>query len=220
MIYFFADNHFGSHPGKNIFENLPGELKERIIFAEDDFTLLESGDWLDDCELLILNMIGATCNLPHPGTGAESAVRAWCEKAGNMLLLHGSSAAFWQWKWWRECCGYRWVRPNDPDKVEASYHPVKPYSLRLCKSRHPLMEKLQAVELPADEIYAKLEQVSPAHILMDTAIEEGVFPQCFEAVTPWGGKLVHFIPGHSPEVTSNPVIISNICAIINYLEKK
>ena len=30
MIYFFADNHYDSHPGKNIFENLPGELKNKI----------------------------------------------------------------------------------------------------------------------------------------------------------------------------------------------
>ena len=81
------------------------------------------------------------------------------------------------------------------------------------------MKKLQAIELPADEIYAKLEQVSPAHVLMDTAIEEGAFPQCFEVLTPWGGKLIHFIPGHSPEVTATPAIISNICEIIYYLER-
>ena len=220
MIGFFADNHYGVHPGKVIFEHLPAELQQKTAFFEDDWSDMETPGFAGKYDLLILNMIGDTCNVPHPAPAAEKEVRQYLENGGSMLLLHGAGAAFWQWEWWRNIVGFRWVRPNDPDKVEASYHPVKPYSLRLCKSRHPLMEKLQAVELPGDEIYAKLEQVSPAHILMDTAIEEGVFPQCFEAVTPWGGKLVHFIPGHSPEVTSNPVIISNICAIINYLEKK
>ena len=66
MIYFFADDHYGVHPGKNIFEHLPDELKQRITFVENDWSLLESGKWLDDCELLILNMIGTTCDLPHP----------------------------------------------------------------------------------------------------------------------------------------------------------
>ena len=216
-IYFFADDHYGRHPGKNIFERLPEDLQKRIVFVENDWTLLESGKWLDDCELLILNMIGTTCDLPHPGAGAEKAVRAWCEKGGNALLLHGSSAAFWQWDWWREIVGLRWVRPNDPDNVEKSTHPVKPYSLRINKTRHVLAEKLVPFELDTDEIYTNLEQVSPVMVLMDTFIEEGVFPQCCEAITPWGGKFVSFIPGHAPQIFENKLLISNINTIIEYL---
>ena len=219
MIGFFADNHYDSHPGKVIFEHLPEELQKKIAFFEDDWSEMETAGFAEKYDLLILNMIGDTCNVPHPAPPAEGEIRRYLENGGSMVLLHGSGAAFWQWEWWRKMVGFRWVRPNDPDGVEASYHPVKPYTLRLTKSRHPLMEQLQGTELPADEIYAKLEQVCPAHILMDTAIEEGVFPQCFEVLTPWGGKLVHFIPGHAPEVTAHPVIISNICAIIHYLEK-
>ena len=217
MIYFFADDHYQSFPGRNIFENLPGSLKERITFAENDWSLLESGSWLNDCEVLMLNMIGTTCNLPHPGINAEKAVRAWCEKGGNILLLHGSSAAFWQWAWWRRIVGFRWVRPGDPDQVSSSTHPVAPYSLRVKKVRHPLAEKLTACDLPQDEIYTELEQVSPAMILMDTAIKEGVFPQCMESITPWGGKMVSFLPGHAPEVTASPAIIANVTAIMEYL---
>ena len=93
MIYFFADDHYNVSPGKEIYNHLPETLKKRIRFFENDWSLLESGDWLADCELLILNMIGSTCNQPHPGCGAERAVRAWCERGGNALLLHGSSAA-------------------------------------------------------------------------------------------------------------------------------
>lgn len=220
MIYFFADDHYGVHPGKNIFEHLPDELKQRITFVENDWSLLESGKWLDDCELLILNMIGTTCDLPHPDSNAEKAVKAWCEKGGNALLLHGSSAAFWQWDWWRKIVGLRWVRPNDPDNVPNSVHPVKPYSLRLTKNRHALSSELVPFELEADEIYTELEQVSPVMVLMDTFIEEGVYPQCAEAITPWGGKFVSFIPGHAPQATANEYLIKNINAIINYLLKK
>lgn len=220
MIYFFADDHYGVHPGKNIFEKLPEELKNRITFVENNWELLQSGEWLKDCELLILNMIGTTCNLPHPDENAEKAVKSWCENGGNMLLLHGSSAAFWQWDWWRKIVGFRWVRPNDPDGVPNSTHPVKPYSLQITKNRHPLSSKLVPFDLDTDEIYTDLEQVSPAMVLMDTFIEEGVFPQCFETVTPWNGKLVSFIPGHAPAATTNEYLIKNITEIISYLLKK
>ncbi len=219
MIYFFADDHYNVSPGKVIFENLPAELKNRIRFTENDWSLLESGEWLKDCELLILNMIGSTCNQPHPGSGAEKAVREWCEKGGNVLLLHGSSAAFWEWEWWRGIVGFRWVRPGDPDGVTPSTHPTHPYSLRLCKVRHPLVSQLAGFDIPSDEIYTQLEQVSPATVLMDTRIEEGVFPQCFENITPWNGKFLSFLPGHKPEVTSNPEIIKTISTLINYLLK-
>ena len=75
MIYFFADDHYGVHPGKNIFEKLPEELKNRITFVENNWELLQSGEWLKDCELLILNMIGTTCNLPHPDENAEKVIK-------------------------------------------------------------------------------------------------------------------------------------------------
>ena len=75
MIYFFADDHYGVHPGKVIFDHLPEGLRKNITFRENDWTLLESGTWLKDCELLILNMIGATCKIPHPGEGAEDTAR-------------------------------------------------------------------------------------------------------------------------------------------------
>ena len=217
MIYFFADDHYQSFPGRNIFENLPERLKKRITFSENDWAILETGKLPEDCELLVLNMIGTTCGLPHPDENAEKAVRSWCEKGGNILLLHGSSAAFWQWQWWRKIVGFRWVRPGDPDNVVSSTHPVEPYSLRVKKVRHPLASKLVNCDLPKDEIYTELEQVSPAMILMDTAIEQGVYPQCVETVNPWGGKMVSFLPGHAPEVTSSEPVIANITAIIDYL---
>ena len=219
MIYFFADDHYGVHPGKVIFDHLPEGLRKNINFQENDWTLLESGAWLKDCELLILNMIGTTCNLPHPGAGAEKSVREWVEKGGNILMLHGSSAAFWQWDWWRQIVGFRWVRPNDPDGIPASTHPKRPYKVVPAKTRHPIVKELIPLELPEDEIYINLEQVSPAFTLMETRIEEGIFPQASESVTRYGGKMVNFIPGHAPEVTGNPDVIRNITVLVNYLLK-
>ena len=60
-------------PGKVLYEHLPAELKSRICFQENDWSVLESGSWRKDCELLILNLIATTCNLPHPGPGAEKS---------------------------------------------------------------------------------------------------------------------------------------------------
>ena len=217
MIYFFADDHYGVHPGKNIFEHLAEDLKNRIIFIENDWSLLESGKWLEDCELLILNMIGTTCNLPHPDENAEKAVRRYCEKGGNILLLHGASAAFWQWDWWRRIVGLRWVRPNDPDNVSPSVHPVNSYSLKVVESSHILSSKLISFSLNTDEIYTELEQVSPTVVFMESVSEEGIYPQCFETVTPWNGKMLSFLPGHSVEATSNIALIENVTAAIKYL---
>ena len=219
MIYFFADNHYGAHPGKVIFEHLPETYRKNIQFHEDDWTVMENTDWNQDCQLMILNMIGATCDLPHPGPEAEKRVRAYLENGGSMLLLHGSSAAFWQWDWWRELPGERWVRPGDPDGVVPSCHPKKPYTVNVSKTRHPLAKLLKPIDFPTDEIYTNLENTCPYMRLMDTHIEEGTFVQCCEAVTPWGGKLVSFIPGHDAVATSNPLLIENLITIIDYLTK-
>lgn len=217
MIYFFADNHFNTHAGKNIFQALSPALKEGIRFFEDDFTLLEEGSWADDCDLLILHLIGTTCGLPHPGTGAEKAVKKYCQKGGNLLLLHGSSAAFWQWEWWRSITGLRWVRPKDPDGVEKSVHPHGPCSLKVCKCRHELAGKLQPFELPEDEVYTALEQTSPALFLMVGTVNGQSFPQCCESYTPWGGKVINFIPGHKEECVKTPVLTDNVELLIRYL---
>ena len=53
--------------------------------------------------------------------------------------------------------------------------------------------------------------------IWDTFIEEGVFPQCMESVTPWGGKFLHFLPGHNPTAVCNEKLLANTAAMINYL---
>jgi len=220
MIYFFSDNHYDAHPGKVLYEELPGELKDRICFFEDQWDELEDGRWEKECSLLILNLIGETCDQPHAGDGAEKALRAYLESGRPMLLLHGSSAAFWKWPWWRPLAGLRWVRPGDPDGVETSTHPHSPCIIDVAKTRHPLASRLKAISLPDDEVYINLEQTCPVSVLMTTHIEQGTFPQCCEAISPWSGKIISFIPGHKPECVRTPELVYNIVTIIHYLQKR
>ena len=216
MIIFAADNHYDVHPGKNIYAGLKSNYKD-MVFSEDDWSVFVKNDLKNKCDLLVLNMIAGTCNIEAPDQEAEKSVRAYCEKGGNILLIHGSSAAFWQWDWWRSIVGYRWVRGNDPDGVAPSTHPTRPYKVTISKSRHPLCAKLAEMDLPEDEIYINLEQVCPAMTIMETKTDEGTFPQSYECVTPWGGKIIGFIPGHKPAVTGSEIYISNIKALIDYL---
>ena len=218
MIWFFADNHYGSHAGRNLYEKLPEKLKRKTLFQEDDWSLLESGCWEKDCDLLVLHLIGTTCGLPHPGPGAEKAVRRYVDRGGDILLLHGSSAAFWEWDWWRKIVGLRWVRPNDPDGVPASTHPAFACKVRTTETTdHKLLRRLHSFELPEDEVYIHLQEVSPVKILMEIERDGEVFPQACETVTPFGGKIFSFIPGHKPASVATPGLNENIAAIVEYL---
>lgn len=217
MIYFFADDHYGVHPGKVMYDHFPAALRSRVSFSENDWSLLEQSDWPKDCELLVLNMIGETCGLPHPNAAAEKKVQEYCNRGGNILLLHGSSAAFWHWDWWRAFCGLRWVRPNDPDGVNPSTHPLEPYELKVTKTRHPLARRLQGFALPADEIYTDLEQTGPLEILMTANVGGVTWPQLVETTSAQGGKIVSFLPGHAPEVTGNADLMQTVLTLINYL---
>ena len=217
MIYFFADSHFDKHCGANLYKWFPAELKARTVFTENQWDILEDGSWEKDCELLILNMIGTTCGQPHASSGAEAAVKRYVERGGNILMLHGSSAAFWHWDWWRQLCGFRWVRPNDPDTVERSVHPVHDYSIVPAKSRHALTGKLKPFTLENDEIYIKCEQTLPMTVLMETDTDEGIYPQCVECITPYGGKQIIFLPGHRVESFDNKTFIENNFVLVDYL---
>ncbi|MBQ7404472.1 MAG: ThuA domain-containing protein [Lentisphaeria bacterium] len=220
MIYFFSDNHYGADPGRHQFECLPEDLRKKTVFTLDDWSVLESGTWEKDCDLLILNMIGETCDQPHPGAGAEEAVKRYYQRGGNILLLHGSSAAFWKWDWWREIVGLRWTRGNDPDGQAVSTHPIAPCTIKVAKSRHPLVRQLREITLPEDEIYTALEETCPIMTLMSTVVNGETWPQCCEVITPCNGKIVSLIPGHKPECTRNPDLIYNLEVLIRYLLNK
>ena len=215
MILLAADNHYGTHAGQNLFECL--RPHHEIQFHEDDWRCLMEENLAEKYDLLMFHLIGGTCDVPAPGPVAEQQVKEYLQAGKPMFLLHGSSAAFWQCAWWRSIVGFRWVRKEDPDGFAPSSHPIRPYLVEVAKSRHPLCQQLQDVAQPSDEIYINLEQSCPATTLMTTTIEEGTFPMAYETITPWGGKIVSYLPGHAPEAVQHSGNVANCCSIIEYL---
>lgn len=217
MIAFFADNHYDARPGYHLAKAL--EPDHDISFHEDDLTALPSLLGRKDCSLLILNWISDTGDNPHPGEEIERPLKAYLEAGRPLLLIHGGSAAFAKWAWWREIVGLRWVRPNDPDGFAPSTHPVRPYDITLSKTRHPLAKKLQPISLPTDEIYINLEQTAPVNILMETHTEEGTFPQAYITRSPWDGLIGGFIPGHSSDAFESQELLADVRAFIEFLKQ-
>lgn len=215
MILFAADRHYDAHCGRTLREAIRPHYD--IEFFEDDWTCFERDDLARRYELIVLNMIAGSCDVPFPGPEAERGVRAWAEAGGAFLLLHGSSAAFWHWDWWRPIVGFRWVRGNDPDGVVPSTHPHRPCRLRRAKTRHRLVSRLLELDLPEDEIYIRLEQTCPTMTLLETATDEGVFPVCHENRTPWGGRVLGYTPGHRPEVVASEGMVANCRVLIDDL---
>ena len=215
MIYFFADNHYDTRAGRVLCETL-GDAYD-LSFHEDDWREMERDGFAERCSLLVLHMIGDTCGVAHPSDKAEKQVRAYAEEGGDFLLLHGSSAAFWRWDWWRPIVGWRWVRPDDPDGLPPSTHPVRPYAVRVIPGAHLLCDRLRDMTLGEDEIYINLQQACPTTVLMETTTDEGTFPQCYTCASPWGGRVVGFLPGHRRESLGNESLLHNILTLLTYL---
>ena len=215
MILFAADRHYDQYCGRHLHEALHGAYA--IDFHEDDWRCLEQ-PFVATTDLLMLNLVADTCGVPPPSAACEPHVRAYMESGKPVLLLHGGSAAFWPWPWWRERVGYRWVRGNDPDGAPPSTHPVRPYTVRPARSRHPLVSALTALDLPEDEIYTDLEQTCPCWTLMETVTDEGTFPMCYACtLEPGGGTLIGFLPGHRPDVVTAPGVVGTVRTLIDYL---
>ncbi|MCH2208003.1 MAG: ThuA domain-containing protein [Lentisphaerales bacterium] len=212
MIKFIADNHYQAHCGVEIYKQLRDEFA--IEFYEDDFTGLES---LAACKLLILHMISSTSGNELPGREIEESVHNYLKNGGNVLMLHGSSAAFWHWKWWRKIVGHRWVRKEDPDSIPNSTHPIMPYKVTLCHSDHELQSKLVPMSLPEDEVYIDLYQESPTIDLMESLIDNRRYVQCWANQSPWGGQMIGYLPGHAQRVLEHPDYLSNLREIIKHL---
>lgn len=122
MIFFAADGHYGARPGWNVYECLKNSFPD-MVFTENDWKPFTALNLSRDCDLVILSLIAGTNDVPPPGDAEAAALKAYCETGKPLLLHHGGSAAMWQYPWFREMVGFRWVRPNDPDNVEKSVHP-------------------------------------------------------------------------------------------------
>ena len=215
MILFAADNHYDTHAGEALYECI--EDGYDIRFHEDEWTCFDDGDLAGRYDLMMLNMISGSCDLPMPGPAAEQNVLGYLQAGRPLFLLHGASAAFWQWDWWRPIVGFRWVRGDDADGFEASHHPRQPYTIRVTKCRHPLCRRLKNADIPEDELYVEMEQTCPTMTLMETTTGAGTSPMCYETISPWGGRIVGYIPGHAPAVVRQDENVENCRTIVDYL---
>jgi hypothetical protein len=215
LIYFLADDHFDSRPGYHLYEKIKGDFD--IKFFEDDISLLAKSGFLKDCDLLIINLICGLGKLSQPGPDVEVEVKNYCMSGKPLFLIHAGSAAFANWAWWRKLTGLRWVRENDPEGMAASVHPVKDFSVKKTSSKHTLMKELKGFDLKEDEIYTKLAKTADIDVLLETEIEEGVFPMAYASKNQWGGKVIGFLPGHKPEAFENKDLVLDVVEIIKYL---
>ncbi len=76
MILFAADDHYHTSPGKNTYEEIATDYPE-MRFYENDWSCFTAYDLASECELLILNMIADTCNLPIPDEAAANSVKRY-----------------------------------------------------------------------------------------------------------------------------------------------
>jgi pimeloyl-ACP methyl ester carboxylesterase len=216
-ILFAADNHYGMHCGRVLRDRIGEDYA--IDFFEDDWSCFDR-PLVGRYALIVLNMISGCCNVPPPAATAEANLWEYVSARRPLLLLHGGSAAFWGWDWWRRLAGFRWVRGDDPDGFAPSTHPVRPYRLALSKSRHPLCAHLAEADMPCDEIYINMEQTCPTMTLMHVTTDEGTFPQCYEAFTAGRGRVLGYIPGHHPDVVAHPANVGNCRVLIDDLLKR
>ncbi len=206
MIYFFADNHFEARPGFHLYEKLKADFD--IKFFEDDISALSKPGCLDDCSLLMVNMICGIGKLAQPGADIEAEVKKYCAKGRPLFLIHAGSAAFTQWDWWRKLTGLRWVRENDPEKQAPSVHPVQDFTVG--KTEKEVVKGLKEFTLKNEEIYTNLAQTADINVLLETEMDGKVFPMAFVSKNEWGGKVMGFLPGHKAESFNNVDMINDI----------
>jgi hypothetical protein len=209
-----TDHHYRSHAGRELAPAFDGHALHMHAQGWSDLP----SDWDAVTDLLVLHHIAGTAE-----TAAEApvdtinALRRYVDAGKPVLLLHGGSAAGWMWDWWRPLVGLRWVRPNDPESAVASIHPLLPARVVPASCRHPLAARLPSFDLPADEIYTRLEQTCPVWVLMESRSSHGVHPACHLHRRRDGGLVAGFLPGHRPEVTRHPSVRTCVRMLAEHL---
>lgn len=201
VIIFFADRHFGSYVGKVQAEIL-SEFSQ-VIYIEEDYGQLIKALGEHPESILALNAITETPGNETLPAEAEAPIKAHLERGNDLWVMHGASAALWPWKWWRDLMKIRWVRNNDPDGAEPSWHPVEPYTLTVTEQGTTAVPSLKTLEVPKDELYVALAEEPGAEVWMTATYDGQVWPQVYSFSNPWNGTVCGWIPGHDPEVMKN-----------------
>ena len=198
VIIFFADRHFGSFVGKVQAEIL-SEFS-RVVYIEEDYGLLVEALGEHPESILAVNAITATPGNETLPAEAEAPIKAHLERGNDLWVLHGASAAFWPWKWWRDLMKIRWVRNNDPDGAEPSWHPVEPYLLSVTEQGAVAVQSLENLKVPKDELYVALAEEPGAEVWMTASYDGHAWPQVYTFPSAWNSNVRGWIPGHDPEV--------------------
>jgi hypothetical protein len=214
-IFFAADNHYGTHSGKILYDIIKDDFN--IDFYEDNWNGFSQNNFAYKYDLVILNMISGTSNVPSPSLQNIKNFVSYLQQGMPVFLLHESNAAFWQWSWWRNIVGFRCVKEDDPEGTDASASSICSYKIKKCKTIHPLRKKLNSIKFPSDELHTKLEQTCPAITIMEAILEEKNYPVCYETTTQWLGKVINYLPGHNAKTIKIPENIENCKTIINWL---
>ena len=206
-IILFADRHYDSYPGRAQAALLKSFAT--VHYIEEDYRQLSIALREHPRATLAFNSIASTPGNMEIPAEIEAPLKAHLASAAPLWLIHGGSAAFWPWSWWRQLMPLRWVRDGDPDHAPVSSHPMA--SLQFVATpdalaRFPGLPPLS--KLPSDELYIRLVPQHPFTTWL-TVTHEGVdHPQACSALSPWGGGIHSFLPGHSAEVLQHPAYIS------------
>ena len=212
VVIFFADRHYGAAPGRIQAKLL--RLLCEVHYIEEDYAALIAALAAHPEATLAVNAIAGTPGNPAPDAALEAPLKAHLAAGRPLWILHGGSAAFWPWAWWRQLMPLRWVRANDPDQVPASTHPVVPLHLTATPGAHESFLNLPAItDLPTDELYIKLAVQHPFETWLNITYEGVDYPQACSASSPWGGPIHCFLPGHSAEVLGHPAYAALFTAL-------
>ncbi len=214
QLVLFADRHYDAFPGRTQAALLRPLCD--LTYIEEDYPALITALEARPRAIFAVNAIAGTPgNLTLPPE-LESPLHARLAAGAPLWVLHGGSAAFWPWVWWRRLMPLRWVRNGDPDGVPASTHPVVPLRLTPTTFARERLPGLAEVALPTDENYIKLAEHYPFETWLTTSHEGVVYPQAYSAVTPWGGALHGFIPGHTPDALAHPDYAKTFTTLATY----
>lgn len=213
-VIYFADRHYDAFPGRAQAALLK-PLCDLVYIEEDYAALIDALRNWPDATLAFNSILGTPGNLTAPA-GLEEPLRNHINRGAALWILHGGSAAFWPWSWWRQLMPLRWVRNADPDNPTPSIHPVVPFIITPTAYALEQLPALREVSLPTDEIYIRLAAQHPFDTLLSTCYDGVIYPQAYSARTPSGGALHGFLPGHKAECLTNADYISTFTTLAGY----